>query len=143
MMLRKFVATDYPDTGCTELDVRLTYRDVTGATGNLEICAPNGTINQWQSLCSQSLNSIVNQFPILCRALGSTITGIIPNPIPPIVVDSDLPIYEADLSCRGNERNLRECTIGGSGNFCTHSDDVRVQCPGKYYNYAIKVLYML
>lgn len=36
------------------------------------------------------------------------------------------------LTCNGNETTFLECSITG-GSTCTHSSDVGVQCPGKYY----------
>ena len=42
------------------------------------------------------------------------------------------PIWLQYLSCIGNETNLLNCSHSGFGvNYCSHSSDVGVQCPGK------------
>ena len=43
------------------------------------------------------------------------------------------PIWLDYLYCDGNEHSLLNCShrgIGGTSRFCTHLDDVGVQCPG-------------
>ena len=129
-----FICAVYPDDGCTQSDVRLSYRGRNNATGNLEICNNNNT---WNSVCLTSLidqeQSVAN---VTCRALGFT---YFERNLPPFIymmfnhgvdegpISVSGPIYEQAILCDGTESDLTGCQmmITDTPVSC---NTVRIQC---------------
>lgn len=122
-------STDYSSPVCDPFDVRLAYREIGGAIGNLEIC----TNNTWQAVCDTAL--FPNTVLVACQALG--FTDFMESPlrhitVPPVVMGAG-PIFEDELFCTGNEESLGDCErlLVQNDGACTHFDDVRVKCLGE------------
>ena len=60
-----FFSAVFPDDGCNALDVRLSFRERGGATGNLEVCTID---NQWMPLCGDFFDQ--EELDVVCRSLG-------------------------------------------------------------------------
>lgn len=125
---------DYEDDRCTPFDVRLSYRELNNATGNLQICLAG----QWESVCLPSSQDVVN---IACRALGFTDFEDLPlnhRVLSPVVDAVSRPPVEVFLSCSGAESNLTECSVGPLAGrrrrqteACSASNAARVGCLGE------------
>ncbi len=93
---------------CADLDVRLTYRDTTGRSGQVEIC----NNNTWHKACSSTFS--FNDGQTTCNQLFGPFTSTsgerIPHRVEPTSLASDTKTYFQDnLACSGNELSLRSC----------------------------------
>ena len=122
-----FRPAEYPDTGCAQADVRLTYRDSSTATGNLQICVNN----TWQSVCVQSLSDYT--LLVACRALGFTSFNrfsLFPSLVEPMV-QPDGPTFQNLLQCSEEDQGFSSCSITenrAESATCSHT---RVECLGE------------
>ena len=119
--------TVFPEMTCTEFDVRLTYRDLNNATGNLEVCFQNS----WRSLGAGALN--LEARAVACRSLGFTEfegSGFpileFPSPVVSLTQRSSL-----SITC-GNETSLQNCLSIINGTAPPDlRPDLRVACLGE------------
>ena len=93
----------------------------------------------WGTVCRNSwshLNSIV-----VCRQLGYQTA--LPRQIYDIEVGTG-PIWLTGVSCSGAEMNLTQCNSSHMiSQYCSHRDDVRVTCSGKWmYNWEYVYIYI-
>lgn len=116
------------ETGRAEFDVRLTYRDLTGATGNLEIFIQGSWLMPGVSALDPGALRVV------CRSLG--FTKFEEGAFPIAISVSQVTVAEPRLqtiTCGGNEASLDQC----DSNIDTGAEDVepalRVACPGQLY----------
>lgn len=121
---------DYPETGCQEFDLRLTYRKRTTAAGNVEICFGN----RWSKLCSGSFGE--KELSVACRALGFTLfeRSTVSHRFIPTTLTVSAAVFERILNCSGFERHFSECTVGAApvhedSNICR---DLHIECLGRY-----------
>ena len=116
----------YPRSGCNEFDVRLTYRDRSQASGNLEICFNN----TWTMVCSELFDE--SDLNVTCRALGFPYFdgSMEKHRFVESFMNGSGPMFWQKLLCTGSESNLRACSSNPTVNItCTN---VRIQCLGKY-----------
>lgn len=124
---------DYPDTECEDFDVRLTYRDKSAATGNLEICINN----EWQPICAQLFTEA--DLNVTCRALGFNeyeSSSYLREFIEPIISNTAI-IFQRPLPfvCSGTEEQLSLCQEipeSVEGLLCSSDQVVRAHCQGKF-----------
>jgi hypothetical protein len=107
---------------CTDFEVRLTYRGLNGAIGNLELCSEN----LWQTLHLDALG--LEALDVACLSLGFTEFGsdfeVLRFPAIQSITQQRAPLF---FYCAGNETTLEDCTISlGSS-----SAELRVACLGK------------
>lgn len=119
---------DYPDFGCSDNDVRLTYRQ-TRAVGNVEICKNN----VWLGVCNDFLRQ--GGINVACRFLGFNEfeeSQFIHESIQPIINNS-VSIFEEFLDCVGSEPNFTFCPppISFTNVFCDPSQVVRIRCQAR------------
>ena len=133
-LLMFFCFADYTDGNCTEFDVRLTYRERNNATGNIEVCRNN----EWQSASACSGNFGTQEVAVACRALGFDDfdrTLLTPTIIPPVETITG-PVFNGNLPCDGNERDLTVCAGNAKRRKRLICEDnptanTRVECLGK------------
>lgn len=103
----------YPEVQCTDFDLRLTYRDQTNATGNLELCFQR----VWQTLDDNALNQ--EALALACRLLGFTEfegSGFGPISRPLTTVQSVTQLRAPfSINCRGNETKIGQCDSNAVG----------------------------
>ena len=115
----------YPRSGCNEFDVRLTYRDRSQASGNLEICVHN----TWTMVCYELFDE--NSLNVTCRALGFPYFNgsMKTHQFFEDFTNGSGPKFHQQLFCYGSESSLSECYMPYvADNSCTN---VRIQCLGK------------
>lgn len=91
---------------CTDYDVKLTYRDVTGRSGQLEICK-NGT---WHRTCSSTFSP--TDIQVACNQLFGVFIG--GEELSVILRQADViseteSYFTDSLACRGQETRLSDC----------------------------------
>ena len=125
-----FALADFMSGGCSELGVRLTYReDSNNVSGNLEVCYEN----KWRTVCLEQLTS--DDLRVACRTLGFSANENEFNMEASFLNDSGIP-FERDFSCSGMEESLSECY--GSEASIVVCTSVRIQCAGiKKHNVGI------
>lgn len=98
----------YPDDGCSLLDVRLSFRERGGATGNLEVCSGG----EWQFVCGSLLG--VDELDVICRSLGfdefEQSSGFV-SLAEGSIVDETLDEILQFVDCTGEEQALSQCLI--------------------------------
>ena len=123
--------TDYMDNGCTDFDVRLTYREQNSAIGNLEICFND----EWQQVLSSTLDSA--DIDVACRSLGFTAFDNFPELNPRILLQffptTSESFFTLSFNCSGEEKTLRECHAEQTfvKRIVDESITLRVQCLSK------------
>ncbi len=143
---------------CSDLDVRLTYRDATGYSGQFEICK-NGT---WRRTCSSTFST--NDIQVACNQLFGPffISSGEVRALPSVTLQADV-ISETDsyftdsLVCTGQEEHLSSCKPGSpspdqagrrkrlieEGATCSPGSQPTVRCPGTFKTIKIMMLYPL
>lgn len=119
---------DYPPRDCSDRDVRLTYRDATGYSGQFEICMDG----EWQRTCSSYFTRAVAQTACI------QLFGSVPEQTP-IYMDQAEVLSETEmsfinpLSCSADSTHLHNCSLSDSGNvaLCTPETQPTVRCPGE------------
>ena len=110
----------YPDFECTEFEVRLAYREQSGATGDLEVCFEN----IWRAVDMNTFN--IEALRIACESLGFTgfeETGLLLSS--PVQTTPNFPV---GFTCNANDTNLSECDLTGESDTF---QNLRLICPGK------------
>lgn len=110
--------------------MRMTFREMTEAAGNLEICYGN----EWNIMCADLLDQ--NVLDVVCRALGFTAfeQSIADHRFLPTIAFVLETAFEKKFNCSGTESSLSECDIevaparNTTISLCL---DVRIQCLGK------------
>ena len=141
--------------GCTEGQVRL-VGGANGGEGSVEICYSQ----KWGRVCDDSWDD--QDANVVCRQLGLPFGGIsyngenyivactcCGNEIPSVATaataiccsnfdDEEGPIYIDDVSCRGNELYLANCSHNGVGvHNCNPGEHAGVICAEGEYRYLI------
>ena len=122
--------------------MRLTYRDKSAATGNLEICVNN----EWQPICAQLFTQA--DLNVTCRALGFNeyeSSSFQSDAIEPIINNTASTLQQPlPLLCSGTEEQLSLCPVSDEELFpCSPNQVVRVRCQGKFHFASHCVLHSL
>lgn len=118
--------------GCNELDVRLTYRNATGFSGQFEICSGN----TWQRTCSNNFDQITAG--VACRQLFPDLpTQAIMNPgiyIPvPDVISETADFVDTTFSCMPDNSSLLDCdSMPFEDQPCRVQDQPTVTCASEF-----------
>ena len=94
--------TEYSETNCSYLDVRLTFRTA-ASSGLVEVCNENHT---WSIACSDVISE--DEVGVICRQLG--FNGLFVNQFTKRIITDDKPRFsELARECIGNETTLLDC----------------------------------
>lgn len=131
-----YTSTVYTDTNCAEFDARLSYREQSNATGNLEICL-NNTWNSVANCFGDNIQDIQDVIEVACRSLGFNDfdgTNLSPAIIPALPTTIAEAPLATSLSCSGSETHLSECEENQQDEerICS-ALPIRIECLGKYY----------
>ena len=97
-----YTQTEYSETNCSYLDVRLTFR-LSASSGLVEICNENNT---WSVACSNVISE--DEVGVVCRQLG--FNGLVTNQFTTRLLGDEKPrISEFTRECIGNETTLLDC----------------------------------
>ena len=116
---------DYSAPQCDQFDVRLTFREQGGATGDLEICVNN----TWLAVCNNS-PGFATSLPVTCQALGFTANAPATF-IPPINPFNQQTFGGGFFCLPGLDQMLTDCDSIQTDNFCSPQDFLRISCPGE------------
>ena len=95
--------TEYSETNCSYLDVRLTFR-LSASSGLVEICNKNNT---WSVACSNVISE--DEVGVVCRQLGFN-PGLVTNQFTKRLLRDEKPRFsEFTRECIGNETILTDC----------------------------------
>lgn len=126
-----YTCADYSQL-CEYMDLRLTFRDRSGATGNLEICF----ITAWLFISSNLLDQ--KAMNVACRSLGFTgfeESSSQPRLTPAYAFPSGAS-YGQRVNCTGSESHFLECSAESAPSQLTIAD-AHIECPiGKCSNSA-------
>ena len=121
------MATVFPASRCDNFDVRLSYRERSGATGNLEICIEN----TWRKVCEGLISSSV--INVACRSLG--FRDFEATSVQPQFLDTSISSskqgYFSFIDCDDSEE-LQDCSLTTAS--VIPCSDVRIECLGKDYS---------
>ena len=85
---------------------------------------------EWGSICNDGWS--LQDAEVICKQLH--FNGVVSTPNVRFYGpgDRNTPVQLTQVSCNGDEEQLRDCTVSHDTSTCSHSEDVGIKCVGTY-----------